>query len=129
MACRPIPNGSGLPRAHRRPSHPPVLPPVQLRPGTLSAVEATIAGDVFEVFRCEDADEAPRLAGELTHADCFVLRSAPPDRFHDMKYEIGERSDARVAWSELLEDPDPPRAVETYVAGVKLPTAERSPSG
>lgn len=108
------------------------LPPVQLRPGTVSAVEATIAGDVFEVFKCEDAEQALRLAGELTRAvaaDCFVLRSAPPDRFHDMKYEIGERSDARVAWSDLLEDPDLPRAVETYVAGVKLPTAERSPSG
>ncbi len=100
------------------------LPPVQLRPGVASAVAATLAANHFEIFKCNDKDIARGMADRFERAmavDRFVFRSAPPDRFYDMTYEIGQRMDDHVMWSEQVDDPGLIRAIEGYLAAISSP--------
>ena len=109
-----------------------VLPAVQLRPGTRSAVAAVIEGDPFEVFLCSDDAAARTLAESFERAlavGSFVFRSAPRDRFHDMTYEVGRRPVERIEWSELVEDPELARAAGEYAAAVEPATLGSRSSG
>ena len=81
------------------------LPHSQQRPGTISAIAATIEADRFAIYRCTDETTAAKVATEVTHAlqvGPWVLRSIPILMYADPHYEMGQLPDNKIAWSSLL---------------------------
>lgn len=82
------------------------LPHSQQRPGTLSAISATLEADRFAIYRCPDEDTAAQVAAEVTHAlhiGTWVLRSIPVLMYQDPHYEMGQLPDEKITWSPLLK--------------------------
>jgi len=82
------------------------LPHSQQRPGTLSAISATIEADRFAIYRCEDEATAAQVAEEVTHAlpiGPWVFRSIPVLMYQDPHYEMGQLPDEKITWSLLLK--------------------------
>jgi hypothetical protein len=82
------------------------LPHSQQRPGTISTIAATIEGDRFAIYRCENEKAAVAAADEVTHAlqvGSWVFRSIPVLMYADPHYEMGQLPDDEIAWSKLLK--------------------------
>ncbi|MHC5139444.1 MAG: DUF3179 domain-containing (seleno)protein [Planctomycetota bacterium] len=82
------------------------LPHSQQRPGTISTIAATIEGDRFAIYRCENEKAAVAAADEVTHAlqvGSWVFRSIPVLMYADPHYEMGQLPDIEIAWSKLLK--------------------------
>jgi hypothetical protein len=83
------------------------LPHSQQRVGTISAIAATIEGDRFAIYKCNDEAAATAVAAEVTHAiqeGSWVLRSIPVLMYADPHYEMGQLPDNEIAWSQLLNN-------------------------
>jgi hypothetical protein len=84
-----------------------LLPPGQLRVGTLDALALTIDADRFLLYLFEDELGAGSYAAAEPRARAFgrfVLRSTPDTMYVHQFYEICYAGDDRIAWSGLLED-------------------------
>ena len=91
------------------------LPHSQLRVGTNNAISATINGDRFAIYKCENAAAVEKVVSEFTHAfgvGCFVFRSMPVNMYRDPYYEIGQFPDQEIHWSKLVANPRFVRTLE-----------------
>ncbi|MFC1762573.1 DUF3179 domain-containing (seleno)protein [Planctomycetota bacterium] len=94
------------------------LPHSQQRPGTLTAISATIEADRFAIYYCENEQIATRVANEVTHAlqaGNWVLRSTPVLMYQDPHYEMGQLPDKKITWSPLLNKERFRNDIEEYV--------------
>ncbi len=83
------------------------LPHTQLRVGVRNAIAATINGDRFAIYKCDDANSACLVSNEVTHAiqvDRWVFRSIPILMYQDPCYEMGQLPENEIRWSYLLSD-------------------------
>jgi len=94
------------------------LPRSQQRPGTVSAISATIEADRFAIYRCSDEVVAAQVAAEVGHAiqeGSLVLRSIPVLMYADPHYEMGQLPDEDIQWSSLLDNHAFKAAVKAFV--------------
>jgi len=71
------------------------------------SVQAPVDGDVMLLYRFDSAEHARAYAGTVGHAmaaDNYVFRSWPPDVWWLPRFEIGQKPDAEVGWSRLVDD-------------------------
>ncbi len=100
-----------------------LLPPGQLRVGSVDAIALTVNADRLLLYLFESEPEAAAYAGSEGHAraiDRFVVRSTPDTMYVHQLYEILYAGDDRIAWSPLLDDS---RFTEVIAATVGMPAA------
>ena len=84
-----------------------LLPPGQLRVGSLDGIALTVEADRLLLYLFEDEDSASAYAAGEPHARAFasfVVRSTPDTMYVHPMYEILYAGDDRVSWSPLLDD-------------------------
>jgi hypothetical protein len=96
------------------------LPHSQLRVGVRSAVAATLEGDRFAIYHCDDEAAAVLVAEEVTHAfavGCWVFRSIPVLMYAEPHYEMGQLPDEKIVWSPLLNNEEYKATLQKFLVG------------
>jgi hypothetical protein len=108
-----------------------LLPPGQLRVGSLDGLALTVEADRFLLYLFENDATASAYTSTEPHALAFgpfVMRSTPDSMYVHPLYEILYAGDDRVAWSRLLDDERFANILQAVAKGPVAPSAAREAS-